>query len=229
MENPIKMDDLGVPLFSETPRSPSTHHQCGCIFVCFCPTHLKKIGDSVGGGVGNAKPVIYKINWVLTTTPYKLVYKSPSLAGYKPNLLSKRSYFCQYLMANLATGRFAQQVCPKVEEELACKIGYSKYEALGPRRQKQYLCGEETFSVARGLYRDPSIIVGISQSFTFEEIEVQFSLLAQSLDCWKTVSVPTPSGKRWQSPPTPMVHSKPPFGSCTIVLGKLWRPQPRSS
>ena len=56
-------------------------------------------------GVGNAKPVIYKINWVLTTTPYKLVYKSPSLAGYKPNLLSKRSYFRQ--MANLATGRFA--------------------------------------------------------------------------------------------------------------------------
>ena len=46
-----------------------------------------------------------------------------------------------------------------------------------------YLCVEETFSVARGLYRDPldySWDVGMSQSFTFEEIEVQFSLLAQN-------------------------------------------------
>ena len=26
MENPIKMDDLGVPLFSETPKSPLNNH-----------------------------------------------------------------------------------------------------------------------------------------------------------------------------------------------------------
>ena len=54
MENPIKMDDLGVPLFLETPISI---HKIGfCVFFFFSPARLSshtaqnfKIDPGIGG------------------------------------------------------------------------------------------------------------------------------------------------------------------------------------
>ena len=71
------------------------------------------------------------MNWVLTTTPYKLVYKSPSLAGYKPKFPINTFLFLS-VFDGQSCDRAKLTKRPKVEEELACKIGYSKYEAFGP-------------------------------------------------------------------------------------------------
>ena len=50
MENPIKMDDLGVPPFKETPISPKTHHH---LFVG--TSSLRALGQPQPGRFSNTR------------------------------------------------------------------------------------------------------------------------------------------------------------------------------
>ena len=67
MENPIKMDDLGVPLFLETPTYHNMYNHSPAMKKIIMNSHLEK-NPQTNWQLGHWVEIFYQIEWYLSSS-----------------------------------------------------------------------------------------------------------------------------------------------------------------